>query len=174
MRVIVIGGGIIGLSSAYALLKEGVDVTIVEKNNIGGGMTERSNGGIRSQFSTPINIELSKRSLEVWDSFEKEFGVDIDFRKNGYLILTRDEDKAENFKKNIKFQNEHGVDSLFLSPKEATRYCPELRTENVIAAAYSAEDGVGDPEETVALHVGDIQSTEIAAATTVRPPRFEV
>jgi sarcosine oxidase subunit beta len=78
MRIVVVGGGIVGLSSAYALATRGADVTVCEKGRLGDGSTSRALGGIRAQFSTAVNVELSLASLPVWESFEERFGVDFD------------------------------------------------------------------------------------------------
>lgn len=145
MQVTIAGGGIIGLSSAYHLAQRGIDVTVLEKGSIGSGNTERSLGGIRRQFSTKVNVELSKISYEVWDQFEEEFGVDIAFRQPGYLFLARDEETAAGFEKDVELQRELGVPSELLDPEEATEYCPGLRSEYFTKATYCSTDGFADP-----------------------------
>lgn len=147
MHVAVVGGGIVGLASAYYLTEreEGVDVTVFEKGSIGNGSTERSVGGIRAQFSTPVNVELSVASMRVWDDFEETFGTDIAYRKAGYLFATRDEETARQFEANVAMQNERGVPSELLTPEEATTHCPELRSKELVAATYSPTDGFADP-----------------------------
>lgn len=145
MKTVVIGGGIIGLASAYYLARRGVDVTVCEKSNIGAGSTERSAGGIRTQFTTPVNVELSVKSLEVWENFEEEFGTEIAYRKSGYLFLARKDETAEQFRRNVEMQNDHGVESEYLEPEEALDVCPELITERFVGATYCARDGFVDP-----------------------------
>jgi len=65
MRAVVVGGGIVGLAAAYYLRERGVDAVVCEKGSVGGGRgsTERSAGGIRAQFTTRVNVELSVASL---------------------------------------------------------------------------------------------------------------
>jgi sarcosine oxidase subunit beta len=145
MNVIVIGGGIVGLASAYYLADRGADVTVYEKGSLGMGSTSRSAGGIRSQFSTAVNVELSLASKQVWDTFETDFGVDIGRRKNGYLFLARSADVAEQFRHNVRMQRDLGADSEFLTPEEATEHCPGLRAEQFVAATYNGDDGIADP-----------------------------
>ncbi|GAA0231714.1 hypothetical protein GCM10009000_053780 [Halobacterium noricense] len=65
MKIVVIGGGIVGCSSAHYLAERGADVVVCERSNIGAGSTECSAGGIRDQFSTPVNVELSLASVRV-------------------------------------------------------------------------------------------------------------
>ena len=139
------GGGIVGLSSAYYLANMGANVTLCEKGALGMQSTARSAGGIRSQFSAPVNIELSIVSREVWNRFEEQFGVDIAYRKSGYLFLARNDTTAEQFRKNVTTQNDLGVESKFLSPEDVTEFCPGLLSERFTAATYNATDGYADP-----------------------------
>ena len=145
MHVAVVGGGIVGLASAHALAGRGADVTVFEKGSLGGGSTERSAGGIRAQFSTPVNVELSLASMAVWAAFDDRFGVDIGYRRPGYLFLARDAETARAFESQVATQNERGVPSELLDPEEAAERCPELRTEAFVAATYSPTDGFADP-----------------------------
>lgn len=156
MRAVIIGGGIVGLASAYYLRQRGVETTVLEKSSIGAGSTDRANGGIRAQFSSPVSAKLSKESIEVWEQFEEEFDTDIEYRRPGYLFLARSEDTAEQFKENVRKQNELGVESEYLSPSEATEHCPELHTEKFVGATYCSTDGFADP------HLG-LQGFSIAA-----------
>lgn len=145
MDIVVVGGGIVGLSSAYYLANMGADVTLCEKGALGMQSTARSAGGIRSQFSAPVNIELSIASRKVWNEFEERFGVDIAYRKSGYLFLARSDTTAEQFRKSVTIQNDIGVDSRFLSPEDIAEYCPGLLSERFTAATYNATDGYADP-----------------------------
>lgn len=145
MTVVIIGGGIVGLSCAYYLATRGSDVTVLEKSSIGGGSTGRANGGIRTQFTSPVSVKLSKESLAVWETFEAEFGVDIRHRRPGYLFLARTNETTEQFHENVEQQNELGVNSSFLSPTEAKKRCPKLNADNYVAATYNSSDGFADP-----------------------------
>lgn len=145
MRVVVVGGGIVGLASAYYLAERGADVTVCEQGSLGGGATERSAGGIRTQFSTAVNVRLSRASVAVWEAFEDRFAVDIDYRRAGYLFLARESDTADTFAENVAMQNDLGVPSELLSPEEALAHCPELHADRFEAATYCARDGFADP-----------------------------
>lgn len=145
MDVAVVGGGIVGLSSAYYLARRGASVAVFEQGSLGKGSTERSVGGIRRQFSTPVNVELSKMSLEVWETFEEEFGVDIEFRQSGYLFLARTDETAGQFERTVEMHHDLGVPTKLLHPEDAKRYCPELRTKPFKKATYLGTDGFADP-----------------------------
>ncbi len=145
MDALVVGGGIIGLAAAHSLADRGVDVTLVEKGSLGNASTARSAGGIRSQFSTRVNVELSLASKAVWNSFKQRFGVDIGLRKNGYLFLARTDETAERFRENVDMQRELGAESELLTPAEATEHCPGLDPDPFVAATYNPDDGIADP-----------------------------
>ncbi|WP_435180326.1 NAD(P)/FAD-dependent oxidoreductase [Halorussus sp. AFM4] len=145
MDVAVVGGGIVGLASAYYLAERGADATVYEKGSLGSGSTERSVGGIRTQFSTPVNVDLSLASMDVWESFEAEFDTDIAYRRPGYLFAAREETTARAFEEQVAMQNDRGVPSVLLDPEEATDHCPGLRAEAFVAATYSPTDGFADP-----------------------------
>ena len=154
MDVIVIGGGIVGLSSAYALAQRGASVRLFEKDSLGMGSTARSAGGIRSQFETPVNVALSLASKRVWNEFEERFGVDIGYRKTGYLFLARSEAVAGTFRENVRMQQRLGADSEFLDPAEAGEICEGLITEQFAAATYNGDDGFADPNLAVQGYAG--------------------
>lgn len=145
MNVVVVGGGIVGLASAHELAQRGASVTLVEKGSLGGESTQRAAGGIRTQFSTPANVDLSLASIPTWESFEDEFGVDIGYRRNGYLFLARDGDTADGLRSGAALQNERGGDTRILDPEDATDYCSGIKTEQFQLATYSPLDGFADP-----------------------------
>ncbi|MFC7155428.1 NAD(P)/FAD-dependent oxidoreductase [Halomarina halobia] len=145
MDAVVVGGGIVGLASAYYLAERGAEVVVCEKGSLGGGSTERSAGGIRAQFSTPINVELSLASMAVWRTFEEEFDAELAYRRPGYLFLAREPATADAFREQVAMQNDLGVPSRVLDPDDAREHCPELRAESFRLATYSPTDGFADP-----------------------------
>ncbi|WP_336000476.1 NAD(P)/FAD-dependent oxidoreductase [Halorientalis halophila] len=165
MKVTVVGGGIVGLSSAYYLARGGADVTLCEKGSLGMGSTARSAGGIRTQFSTEINVELSLRSLEVWDSFHEQFDVDIAHRRNGYLFVTGDEETADRCRTDVEMQNELGAESRFITPAEAEEHCPGLETDGLVAATYNGQDGFADPNLAMQGYAGEAREEGVDIRT---------
>ncbi|WP_394742633.1 NAD(P)/FAD-dependent oxidoreductase [Natronococcus roseus] len=145
MHTVVVGGGIVGLASALELAERGLEVVVCEKGSIGSGSTERAAGGIRAQFSTPTNVELSVASMAVWSEFEERFGTDVDYRTNGYLFLARTAETAAALETAVEMQNERGVPSELLEPEAARERCPGIDPERFVAATYSPTDGFADP-----------------------------
>ena len=164
--VVVVGGGVVGLSTAYHLARSGVsDVLLLERDELGSGSTCRAAGGVRAQFSDAVNIELGLRSLRTFETFEREFGQDIDLRQVGYLFLLDRPQQVEAFEKNVVIQNELGVASRMIDAAEAKRLSPLIDTEGVLAAAWSPEDGHCTPESVV---LGYARAARGAGARLVR------
>lgn len=148
--VVIIGGGVIGTSCAFHLAEAGVrDVVLVERGLLGSGSTCRAAGGVRAQFSDALNIAIAKRSLEAFADFPRRPGFEIDLAQVGYLFaLTREED-VPIFERNIALQQSHGVPSRLVDPEEMRRLCPPLAVDDLVAGAFSAEDGHATPEAVV-------------------------
>lgn len=148
--VVIIGGGIIGLSVAYCLARAGVaDVVLVERDSLGQGSTSKAAGGVRAQFSDEVNIRLGQRSLEIFQSFGEEFDTEIDLHRVGYLFLLDNADDADGFARQVALQNDLGVPSRMIDVAEATRLSPMIDPTGLVAAAWSPEDGHCTPESVV-------------------------
>jgi len=146
--VVIIGGGIIGLSIAYYLaLKKAGRVVLYEKGQLGEGSTSRCVGGIRTQFSTEINIRFSLESLKTFEVFKEEFGIAPEFRRIGYLFLATTERETEVFKENIRLQKKFGVPVEYLSSEEIGSRWSYLRVDDVLGGTFCAWDGVAGPNE---------------------------
>src|SRR5213593_4967182 len=92
-EVVIIGGGIVGSSIAYHLTAAGcTDVLVIERESAQGkGSTGKSMGGVRAQFSTPVNILMSLYSIPFYASFEERLGYPCDYRPQGYLFCATSE-----------------------------------------------------------------------------------
>ena len=148
--VVIVGGGVMGLSTAYHLASAGVtDVVLVEKSEFGSGSTSKAAGGVRAQFSDAVNIELGARSLRTFETFAATFGQEIDLHQVGYLFLLDQPEHVDAFEKNVALQNELGVPSRLIDVAEAEALSPLISTEGLLAAAYSPTDGHCTPESVV-------------------------
>ncbi len=152
--VVVIGGGVVGVSTAYQLARAGVDdVLLLDRSAFGSGSTCKAAGGIRGQFSDTVNIELGLRSLAAFDTFADDFDQPIDLEKVGYLFVLDQPEQVAAFAENVARQNALGLPSRLLSPQEAGELCPVLDLDGVLAAAFSPTDGHCTPEAVVAGYV---------------------
>lgn len=146
--VVIIGGGIIGVSIAYHLaLKKAGKVILLEKGQLGEGSTSRCVGGIRTQFSTEINIRFSLESVKTFERFEEEFGVNPEFKRIGYLFLAATDLEMEVFGENIKLQRKFGIPVELLNTGEIKARWPYLRIDDILGGAFCPWDGYAGPSE---------------------------
>ena len=145
--VVIIGGGVMGASTAYHLALKGCrNVVLLERESFFGMQaTGRCAGGIRYQFGTEINVRLSLLSLPMLDRFEEELGQPVDLRYCGYLFLLTDEKDVEVFRQNVEMQHRLGVQTEWLEPTQIGEMAPLLNLEGVLAGAFHARDGLADP-----------------------------
>jgi sarcosine oxidase, subunit beta len=147
--VVVIGGGVIGTSVAFHLAEAGVEVVLLERSELGSGSTSRAAGGVRAQFSDELNVRIGQRSLAAFRDFARRPGWEIDFEQVGYLfVLSRESDVAA-FERSVALQNELGVPSRIVSAAEVRTLCPLLAGEDILAGAFSPDDGHATPEAVV-------------------------
>ena len=146
----VIGGGVIGTSIAFHLAEGGVpDVVLLERDQLASGSTSRAAGGVRAQFSDPVNIAIALRSLSAFAAFEDRPGRAIDLHRVGYLFLLDRPEDVERFAENVTQQNELGVPSRMVGPDEASRLSPLAGVDGVLAASFCPLAGHASPEAVV-------------------------
>lgn len=149
--IVIVGGGVMGASTAYHLAKHGgLSVVLLEREPFfGQGATGRCAGGIRHQFGTAINIQLSRLSLRMLDEFEAETGQPALVRKCGYLfVLTQEADIAE-FRRNVDLQHTLGVMTEWLSGDDVRRLAQPGLFPDALAGTFYAHDGLADPNSVV-------------------------
>ncbi len=145
-EVVVIGGGIMGLSIAYHLARLGVrEVTVVDQTYLCGGASGRNGGGIRAQWSSEANVRLMQESIRMCQNFANEFKINVWLRQGGYLFLARSEERRRSLEESCKLQRECGLSTRMLSPREAQKIVPELSIDGVVAATFNPDDGVVFP-----------------------------
>ena len=147
--VVVVGGGVIGTSTAFHLAEAGVDVCLLERDALAGGSTSRAAGGIRAQFSDPLNIAIGLRSIEAFTRFDERPGGEIDLHQVGYLFLLDREEDVASFGASMELQNELGVPSRFVDLAEVEELCPLAGLDGVLAATFCPVDGHASPEAVV-------------------------
>lgn len=147
--VVVIGGGVIGVSTAFHLAEAGVGVVLLERDELGSGSSSKAAGGVRAQFSDPVNIELGARSLRAFERFGDRPGAEIDLKQHGYLFLLSDPEDVDAFERGVEVQNGFGVPSRMLTVDQACAMSPFVVPDGLLAAAYSPTDGHCTPESVV-------------------------
>ena len=147
--VVIVGGGVVGVSAAFHLAEAGAEVVLLERDQLASGSTSKAAGGLRAQFSDALNIELAKRSLVAYKRFSQRPGWEIDYEEIGYLFVLTTESEVEAFKRSVALQNELGVPSRIITPEEAREVSPLLAGEDILAASYCPTDAHATPESVV-------------------------
>jgi sarcosine oxidase, subunit beta len=148
--VVIVGGGVMGTSTAYHLAELGVtDVVLCERATLGSGSTSKAAGGIRAQFADELNIRIALLSLVEFRNFEERLGVDIDFRQTGYLFLLDSDEDVARFREAVALQGSLGVLSTELTLDEVIELVPQLQTEGLRGATFCPRDGHATPEAVV-------------------------
>ncbi len=157
--IIVIGGGIIGLSSAYHLSKRGQKVLLLEKKYPGSGSTGRCIGGIRQQFSTPGAIRLMQESVRQFRQMEAEFGFSVEYFEGGYLFLAHDRQRLDTFNAILPLQKSLGLDVKVLDAAACLEIAPKLNPDGLLGGIFSPEDGQAYPFKVMEGYIQEIRKS---------------
>jgi len=156
--VVIIGCGGIGASAAFHLARRRAGrVVVLERDRPGTGSTGWSAGGIRQQFSTRVNVQMSVESVRFFERFAEVVGSDAGFQQVGYLFAASHPDDLAVFEHNVEMQRSVGVDVELLHGADAGRRWPYLNTDDVTAATYCATDGYASPHDVVNGFIGAAQ-----------------
>jgi sarcosine oxidase, subunit beta len=147
-EVVIIGGGIVGSSIAWHLTHAGCkNVLVIERESSQGkGSTGKSMGGVRAQFSTPVNIQMSLYSIPFYARFEEVVGYPADYRPQGYLFLATKDSHLAYLRDNFARQQELGLTTArLLSADEIRAMLPQLRSDDILGGSFCSTDGFVDP-----------------------------
>jgi glycine/D-amino acid oxidase-like deaminating enzyme len=146
--VVLIGGGIVGSSIAYHLVAAGCrNVVVLERETSQGkGSTGKSMGGVRAQFSTPVNIQMSLYSIPFYASFEERLGLPCDYRPQGYLFCATHQKHMAYLRANYEKQVAMGLKNVRLVDGEEIRgMFPQMRGDDIVGGSFCSTDGFVDP-----------------------------
>src|SRR5208337_739454 len=174
--VIIIGSGIVGSSVAWHLTQAGCrNVLMVEReSHQGKGSTGKSMGGVRAQFATPVNIQMSLYSIPFYASFEERLGLPSEYRPQGYLFVATRPAHLEYLRTNQELQKSLGLRQVSMVTRdEIVDRVPQLRSDDILGGSFCATDGFVDPYSvmvgftTVACEQGTTlwRSTDVTAIT---------
>jgi sarcosine oxidase subunit beta len=146
--VVIIGAGIVGSSIAYHLTVAGCrNVLVLERESAQGkGSTGKSMGGVRAQFSTSLNIQMSMYSIGFYATMQERLGYESGYRSQGYLFLATKPAHLDYLKGNVERQQAMGLSTVrLLSRDDIAAQYPQLKTDDVLGASFCSTDGFVDP-----------------------------
>ena len=135
------------------MAREGeADVLLLEADQLGSGSTGGSFGGVRQQFSTPLEIEFSRRGLEFWRSASRVFDSPLTWHENGYLFMTGQPDIMAKLAEAAALQKSMGLTEVHIvDPEQIRELVPWIGTHGLLGGTYTPHDGRVTPTEGVAV-----------------------
>lgn len=145
-QIVIIGGGIIGCSTAYHLTKMGwQDVVLVEKGELTSGSTWHA-AGLVGQLRSERNItRMLQYSVSLYEQLEEETGLNTGWNKCGCLHIASTKERIYELKKGSTTARSFGLEMNIISPEEAYELCPIISLGGIIGAAFIPSDGQADP-----------------------------
>jgi sarcosine oxidase subunit beta len=152
--VVIAGAGSVGMPLSYYCANKGLRVLVVDKEaSWGRGQNRAAIGGIRATFSDPAKIRICKESLAIASSFEAEHGIDIEWRRGGYLFVAYDEEREKAFRELLVVQRAAGLDIDWISPSRVAELAPGIGMRGLRGGTFSPGDGYASSLKTsVAFH----------------------
>jgi glycine/D-amino acid oxidase-like deaminating enzyme len=145
--VVVVGAGIVGAASAYALARRGVRVVVLERGAVPGEQSRKNWGFVRQQGRDPHEVPLMMEANRMWRGLERELGADLEWVQGGNLALAADMARMGRFEAWLPVARQHGLDTRLLRPAELTAVVPGL-ADRFVGGLYTPDDGHADPAKT--------------------------
>jgi sarcosine oxidase subunit beta len=146
--VVIIGGGVHGLATAYYLGKHGItDVAVLDRGYIGGGASGRNTAIIRANYRTPEGVPFYRESVRLYEGLSQELGFNVLFSQHGHLTLAHTDSAVNGLRVRAEVNRLLGVDSRVIYPEEIKRLVPAIDTSDrprypIVAALYHPPGGI--------------------------------
>jgi glycine/D-amino acid oxidase-like deaminating enzyme len=121
-EVLVIGGGIVGVSTAWFLARQGVNVVLCEKGHIAGEQSGRNWGWVRIQGRDTREIPMMQAALDIWDGLQEATGEDVGFVRRGCFFTADSEKEMASFENWVKIARDYGIDSRLIAASELKQH----------------------------------------------------
>ncbi|MDX1369307.1 FAD-binding oxidoreductase [Pseudomonas sp.] len=142
--VVIIGGGIVGVTAAYFLAKRGLSVALIEKGYVGCEQSSRNWGWCRQQNRDARELPISGLAMRIWDELTAEIGTDLGFRRCGLKYATDDAKQLAEWEAWLDTARPFGINTRILSPVEATSAIPSVGRQ-WLGGVHSVDDGKAEP-----------------------------
>ena len=178
LDVAIIGGGIMGLSTAYQLthcsgLGPRPRIAVIERSYLVSGASGRNGGGVRQQWADEGNVALMMESIEMCRSLAQDLGINLWFRQGGYLFLARNAEVEARLERNAQLHHQVGAPTRLLTASEARELVPQLDVSEVRLAAFNPDDGVVFPWPFVWGYAGQCMARGVTVRTHTAVERIE-
>ena len=145
--IVIIGGGIVGVSTAWFLARQGVNVVLCEKGFIAGEQSGRNWGWVRQQGRDTRELPMMIESIRIFSELEEEIGEDVGFTRGGCMFTANSEKELQSFHDWLEIAKEYELDTRVLDPTELSGIV-EGATPNWYGAMFTPSDGRAEPHKT--------------------------
>ena len=141
---IVIGAGVIGISTAFHLAQRGLKPVILERREIGYGATGKSSGLVRMHYDLEVESRLAWESFQYFRNWSERVGGECGFRRTGFLHIETADHEVQ-LRKNVEMHQKIGIPANVISGGDVKKLAPHFKTDDIAFAAYEPESGYADP-----------------------------
>ena len=147
-RVLIVGGGIAGCSTAYHLTKQGItDVLLLEQGKLTSGTTWHAAGLVGQMRPNRNMTRMSKYGIELYSTLESETGLATGWKQCGSVNVARTPERMQVLHKQAALARSFGVEVQVITPKEAGDLYPVMRTDDLQGAIWIPGDGKANPAD---------------------------
>ena len=146
--VVVIGAGIIGITSAWFLADRGLKVVVCEKGRVAGEQSSRNWGWIRQQGRDQAELPIMMESMRIWAEFSRQFGPDIGFTQGGSLYLCEEQSQLDSYNEFLEFAADYNLDSQQLNREQLYKLLQNT-SQHWNSALYTPSDARAEPTSAV-------------------------
>jgi len=140
--IVIAGAGSIGVPLSYYCAKKGFKVAVVEKEaSWGRGQNRAAIGGLRATHSDPAKIRICRESIDIVSGMKEELGIDVEWRRGGYLFVAYDEEREAAFRKLLEVQKAAGLDIDWVGPGRVAELSPGINMKDLRGGTFSPGDG---------------------------------
>ncbi len=142
--VAIIGGGIMGLATAYFLAKRNKRVAVLERRTLGWEGSGRTAGGVRQQGRDLRELPLAMASVALWAHLDEELGAPTHYRRGGNIWVARDERELADLQRVADQERSNGLEVEMVSRERLRKMVPAL-SDNCVGGKYCPTDGIAEP-----------------------------
>ncbi|MCC7104817.1 MAG: FAD-binding oxidoreductase [Chloroflexi bacterium] len=146
-EVVIVGGGVVGASTAYYLAAAGASVTLLEWRQIASGASGASAGGVRQSFRDPAELPLAMYSVDLWTNLAEELEADLHYLQTGHVHIIESEAQRATLEAGVARLQAGGLDIRLIGPDDLRELAPGV-TDRAIMASYCPRDGSAQPQLT--------------------------
>lgn len=144
--VIIVGAGSVGAPAALSFVEAGLRTLVIDRfASVGQGSNKAAIGGIRATHSDPAKIQICLESIEIFSTWEKRYGDNIEWIAGGYCFVAYREEEERSLKELLKIQSRYGLNIDWLDRDELLEVVPALNPDGLIGGTFSPEDGSASP-----------------------------